>query len=158
MQSSDINWTEVAAIGQAIAAIAGIVGLFFVGFQLRASRQSTDLKNLQKFFEETTNREHALFASKESETDQSKAFVEFVNFLEIYAAAYNKRLIGGISREQIRDQLIETLAVIETNTWSCKKLNEAVTSRSALKELRHFKTRFQKKIDGIIAEENLRGN
>ncbi len=144
------EWTEIAAIGQAIAAISAVAGLFFVGFQIRAAHRSSDLQTLQEFFRTATEREHALLESKGREADQIKAFIEFINFLETYAAAYNKRLLPSVSREQISDKLTESLASIESNSLWSNRLNEAVTGPSALKELMAFRTRHRAEIDRVV--------
>ena len=115
--------------------------MIFAAYQLRLGRRIAVLQALQEFFKTISERERA-FASA-SEGDRENAFVDFLNALELYAAAYIKRLITGVSRELVRDKLIDSLALIENAPHWHEKIEEAVTSEPTFKYLKAFLTKYR---------------
>jgi hypothetical protein len=60
------------------------------------TRRTSDLQALQKLSEDANKREAALMeARSKSEDAWRHALVEFLNFLELYACAYNNGLVIG---------------------------------------------------------------
>ena len=77
--------TDLAlAIGQCVAAAAAILGLAFIGWQVREARKASDIQSLQAFLRDAKEHEHALLKAESPET-KDQAFIEFLNFLETYA-------------------------------------------------------------------------
>ena len=72
---TDFNWTALAAIGQLAAAAVGLIGLVFVGVQVRATRKTSDFHNLLEFDRRAAERENALLCA-ESEATKKQAFFE----------------------------------------------------------------------------------
>ncbi len=63
-------------------------------------------------------REAALSATKDDLAKQRHAFVEFMNFLEIYAAAVNTKLLVGVAREIVEDKIVDSIVeVMITPQW-----------------------------------------
>jgi ADP-ribosylglycohydrolase len=139
------DWTVVAAIGQAAAAAAAAVGLAFSGFQMKAATRVADLQALQEFLRSVTERE-ALLCEADTDERKARAFNEFLNFLEINAAAVNHGLFPKASREQVVDKLCSSIAVLqEASDWR-EALRQAVSSSTALLELVEFMRREKKTI------------
>jgi hypothetical protein len=136
--SFDANfWTAAAAVGQLFAAAAAIAGLFFLGAQVRAGRRVADVQILQEFARETTAREYALVQA-EGDAQKQRAFVEYLNFLEIYAGAMNGKLLPSMSRKLIGDSLSNARATIQTNaTWS-DQFAAAIRTTSTFDEVGRF--------------------
>ena len=71
--------TDLAsAIGQCVAAVAAVVGLGFIGWQVRQARKGSDLQSLQTFLRDAKEHEHALLRATTAE-EKDQAFIEFVN-------------------------------------------------------------------------------
>jgi len=74
---SNEDWAMVAAVGQAIAAVAAVFGLWFVGCQIRYARKTADLQALQQFLKGVTEREDRLL--NPDPNGRKQAFYEFLN-------------------------------------------------------------------------------
>ena len=130
--------TDLAsAIGQCAAAVAAVLGLGFIGWQIREARKTSDFQSLQAFLRDTKEHEHALLKAGTAEA-RDQAFIEFLNFLEAYAAALNGRLFPKITRSIVREKLIDSIAVIEEAPAWHVKLEEAVTSATTFQCLGQF--------------------
>lgn len=146
---TDLDWTALAAIGQLAAAAVGLIGLVFVGVQVRATRKTSDFQNLLEFDRRAAEREDALLRA-ETEATKKQAFFEFLNFLETHAAALNAKLLPGKSRQLIREKLINSIAVItEEPPWH-QTLFDGVTSPTAFAELAKFMRREKGAIDSLV--------
>jgi hypothetical protein len=142
----EINWNTIAAIGQAVAAMASVAGLIFVGVQLKASVRASDREALLEFFRDITAGEAALL--KSDDADKVRHFNEYLNLLEAYATAANKGLLPRTSLTTVVDKICESLAVIEAHGWKTQ-MDAAITSETTFSELSAFRKRHRKKIDGI---------
>ncbi len=146
-----IDWTVVASIGQAVAAIVSIFALVFLGCQIKDERNSADVTSLIEFVRVITDRENIILAA--DETAKDRAFIELLNFLEVYAAATNNRLLLRASRRIVIEKLRDAIALIECiPPWS-DKLNDAMTTKTTFAELRKFATRERTEINQIIVEK-----
>jgi hypothetical protein len=143
------DWLPLA---QFVAAISAVGGLFFTAFSVSRSRRSSDLQTLQQFSDDTNARERALAEAK-SNGDYRHAFNEFLNFLELYACAYNDGLIiGRGSKKIVRHKLIDSFIELEAAQQLHADIGEAIDRRSTLIELRKFKRRFRKEYKQRKAE------
>jgi ATP-dependent DNA ligase len=113
--------------------------VIFAAYQVWLGRRTAVLQALQEFFKTISERERA-FASASSE-QRENAFVDFLNALELYAAAYIKRLVTGVSRELVKDKLIDSLVLIEGAPHWHEKIEDAVTSQPTFKYLKRFVTK-----------------
>jgi hypothetical protein len=129
------DWTPQDCFA-AVTGLAAVAGLFFTGFQIRQTRRATDLRTLQDFAREARDREQALAVGDESE--RTRAFNDYLNFLEIYAAAHNRNLFGRASRDIVRDKLIDVLGMLDAEKHVHPTVEQAVMSESSLTELRRF--------------------
>jgi hypothetical protein len=138
------DWTVAAAAGQVVAAAAAITTLFFVGVQIRIARKTADLQALQEFVKSAAEREACLL-SADTDAKKQQAFFEFLNFLEMNAAAVNGDLFHGKSRTIAVDKLCTSIAVIQEHSAWRDKFNHAITASTTFEELAKF-MRCQRKV------------
>jgi hypothetical protein len=158
------DWVEVAQVTSGIVAACGLMltacGLGVTAWQMRRTRLVADLQALQKFSESANNQETALAdARKKDDTARSHAFNELLNFLELYACAYNHGLIIGpgskkIIRHKLEDSYIELDHAKEWHPQIAKALDRSTT----FAELSEFIRRHRKEIDQRIAERSRRSD
>jgi hypothetical protein len=140
----------LAAIGQLITAGVAALGLIFVGCQIRDARKTADRQALREFLRGVTEREDRLIA--DSNGKKRQAFNEFLNFLEVNAAADNRELFPKTTRSIVVDKLCTSIAVIqEAPDWH-GPFCEAVTSSTTFVELGKFMKRNRKAISDRVAE------
>lgn len=138
-----------AAVGQCVSAAAAVFGLWFIGRQIGEARKASDVQSLQTFLRDTREHERALVAAATLE-DKDHAFIEFLNFLEAYAAATNERLFPKVTRSIVREKLINSIAVItEAQAWH-GKMAEAVTSGTTFQCLSLFMRREKAAIKAVV--------
>jgi hypothetical protein len=118
-----------AAIGSFIAAI----GLFMNAWQFWRNRKATTLQHLQDFFKAMNEREAALASAKGDVAKLSHAFVEYLNFLEIYSAALNGGLFIGVARELVYDKIIDSIVVLGDAPQWHDQIEESFTSHVTYK-------------------------
>jgi hypothetical protein len=147
------DFVPYAQIGSSLAAAAGLV---LTAWQLRRARTTATLQSLQEFFKASNEREAAL---AEAQGNKRHAFIEFMNFLEVYSAAANGGLLAGVTLEIINDKLIDSIVVLmQLGHWH-EVIGGSITSPITYKHLRKFIGRHRKTIDGRYAaaeEEELR--
>ena len=83
-------------------------------------------------------REFALVAASDDGSKQLHAFIEFLNFLEIYSAAFNAKLFIGAAREIVQDKIIDSVVVLETSPHWHDEIEKSITSETTYKHLRRF--------------------
>lgn len=145
---SDKQWSAISAIGTIAQAATALVGLLFVGTQIRQARKTGDLQSLQEFLRATKAHEHALINSIIDE-DREKAFYEFMNFLEIQAAALRGKLFSSVTRKIVREKIRDSVAVIEDIEPWMAKLEAAISSETTFEHLRAFCKRERRHIDRV---------
>jgi hypothetical protein len=143
----------VSSICAAIGLLLTSVGLMVNACGLSRSRRTADLQALQKFSEDANKREAALW--DEDEASRLHAYNEFLNFLELYACAYNNGLIIGrgsqeIVRHKLEDSFIELDAA---NDWH-SHIAAALDRTTTLAEFTKFVSRHRDEIDQRKAERN----
>lgn len=134
------EWAIVAALGQAVAAACAVGALFFVGVQIRAARKATDLKALQEFLRSAVEREEKLLSAPTTDA-RVAAFSEFLNFLEVSAAALNGGLFPETSRRMVHEKIRDSLAVIAANSVWQRAFEDAITTSDTFSELKRFRAR-----------------
>ncbi|MCF7698240.1 hypothetical protein [Loktanella sp. M215] len=143
MMTDDVVISACAALLSAFAAIlsalAAVIGLGFIGWQIRQARKTSDFTTLQAFLKDAKDCENALMSDNLG--DGRKAFIELMNFLEIYAVALNKGLVPKVSRDVIRLKLCDSLAVIQNAPKWHVVLEEAISSPETFEELQKFMTK-----------------
>jgi hypothetical protein len=145
------DWVPVA---QFVAAACAVGGLLFTAFTIGRSRRTADLQALQKFSDDTNAREAAL---AEAQTDSARlhAFNEFLNFLELYACAYNHRLIiGGGSKKIVRHKLIDSFIELDAAKQWHPHVGKAIDRYSTFIELRKFINSHRMEVEQRKAERN----
>lgn len=126
-----------SALAACVAALVAATSAGFAGFQVMLSRRTATLQVLQVFDKAITEREAALAAA---DTDQAKehAFIEFLNFLELYAGIANRTLLAGLALELVRDRLIDSVVVIERAPAWHDAIDNAIFHQDTFGELRKF--------------------
>lgn len=144
----------VAAIGQVAATIISGCGLFFIGYQIRLATRGADLQTLQEFLKSATEREARLC---EAETDEKKrhAFNEFMNFLEIYAAATNGKLLPNTARNIVVDKLCTSIAVLQGEPAWLDQIGATINNSTTFSELSEFYSQHQTEIGRYEQEQKL---
>jgi len=145
------GWVGLGAIGQIAAAAASVIGLFFIWLQIRAARRAADFDHLIHILHEVVVREDAL-VSAPGPVEKRRAFFEFANLLEVFAAAINHRLLPPAARRVVRGQLVDSLVEIEVASEWHSVLQEGLTSVATWEELAKFVHRER----GAIAAASLR--
>ncbi|WID99679.1 hypothetical protein QO058_30220 (plasmid) [Bosea vestrisii] len=138
--------TDLAsAIGQCLSAAAGIFGLGFIGWQISVARRTTDLQALQTFLRDAKEHEGALLRAKgQNELEREQAFIEFLNFMEAYAAALNGKLFPKTSRGIVVDKIVDALTLIAGLPEWHDKLEASITSHTTFSALRRFMQKHKK--------------
>ncbi|MBM3552584.1 MAG: hypothetical protein FJX45_12655 [Alphaproteobacteria bacterium] len=148
------DWTAAGAVGQWASAAITLVGFLFVVRQIGIASKTADLQALQEFVRSATEREACLLGA---DSDQSKqqAFIEFLNFLEMNAAALNGNLFPRTTRSIAVDKLCTSIVVIqEAPSWH-KQFSQAVTASTTFAELAKFMKGQRKSIAARAAEFRL---
>lgn len=140
-----MGWDAVAAIAQVAAAIFALLGLGFVGYQIRLAGKTADFGHLRDLVQDVTVGEQAMLRAA-TDAEREAAFYAFLNLLETYAAAVNAGLLRPASKKIAREKLIDSLAAITSQPQWYPILREAMTSSSVLSELVKFSRREEKAI------------
>lgn len=137
------EWLELA---QLTSSIIAAIGLCATAWQMHRTRRGSDLQALQKFFEDANEREAAL-ATSEGDAARTHAFVEFLNFLEIYACAFNKRLIiGRGTRTMVRHKIQDSCIELQKRSAWHPHIENANDRSTTFIELRRFVRRYKREI------------
>lgn len=145
---SDKQWSAISALGTIAQAVTALLGLLFVGTQIRQARRTGDLQSLQEFLRATKDHEHALINASNDE-HREKGFYEFINFLEIQAAALQGNLFSSVTRKIVREKIRDSVAVIEDIEPWMAKLDAAISSDTTFEHLRDFCKRERRHIDRV---------
>jgi len=130
---------------QIVSSLAAAVGLFLTAWQFRRTRAVATLQSLQEFFKASNEREAAL---AEAQDDKRHAFIEFMNFLEVYSAAANGGLLTGVTLELVNDKLIDSIVVLmQLGHWH-DSIEGSVTGPTTYLHLREFIKRHKKTVEG----------
>ena len=144
-------WTVAASIAQIVAAAASVCGLYFVGAQIRASNKTADIQALQEFSKQTIEREHR-FLNATNAAQKEQAFIEFINFLEMYAAALNGNLVPPVSRKIVSDSVVNSIAAIQMAPAWASKFEDAIRTATTFDELGRFMRSNRPKINCVTEE------
>jgi hypothetical protein len=127
--------------------------LGLTAWQLWRARAVATLQSLQEFVKASNEREAAL---AEAEGDKRHSFIEFMNFLEVYAAAENGGLLPGVTLELVNDKLIDSIVVLmQLGHWH-NVIDGSITGPTTYKHLRRFIRKHKQTIDGryVAAQKN----
>jgi hypothetical protein len=146
------DWVEVAQVTTSIVAACGLVltacGLGATAWQMRRARMTADLQALQKFFDNTIEREAALIAVRgKSEGERQFAFNEFLSFLELYAFAHNRNLFGASSESLVRHKLADSFNVLNQMKEWHTQIEEAIDTSTTMIEFSKFRERHRNEIE-----------
>lgn len=147
--------SEYVSYAQIGSSLAAAVGLGLTAWQLWRARTVATLQSLQEFFKASNEREAAL---AEAEDDKRHAFIEFMNFLEVYSAAANGGLLTGVTLEFANDKLIDSVVVLMQFGYWHDVIDRSVTGPTTYLHLRRFVRRHKKTIAGryTAAQANAR--
>jgi hypothetical protein len=142
------DWVEQVPGGAAAAVglFLTVTGLLLTARQMRRTRQNTDLQVLQKFFETVNKHEYELVHAKDAAA-WTYAFNEFLNFLEIHCAAYNRKQFGPGCKELVRHKLEDCYIELDRNQQCHPLIAKAIDRSTTFLEFRVFVQRNRKEID-----------
>lgn len=126
--------STIAAWAQAIAAL---IGLIFIGCQIRLSRKTSDFQVLIELVDGFQRYEESLISAQYAESKEI-AFVNLLNFLEFCAASSNDGLLHRTSKKIVDLKVRDSLAIIQANPDWHAKLKEAISSPETFEELTKF--------------------
>jgi hypothetical protein len=122
-----------------LSSLLAFGGLVFAAAQIRQARRTAALQALQEFIRSGNERERAILnATASTPAEQHHAFVELLNFLEMYAAAENGKLLVGIAKELVRDKLLDSLAIIDAQARWREVMEKAVITDVNFSHLARF--------------------
>jgi hypothetical protein len=124
-----------------VGTFAAAIGLFINAGQFWRNRKATTLQHLQDFLKTMTEREEALAVAKGDGAKQIHAFVEYLNFLEIYSAALNTKLFIGAAREIVRDKMLDSIVLIDSMPHWHDEIEKSITSGVTYKHIARFMKR-----------------
>lgn len=137
------EWVEVAQMAGTVIAAAG---LLLTALQLSRTRRTADLQAIQKFSEDANKREATLVDAK-SDDERRRAFVEFLNFLELYACAYNNGLVlGNGSKDIVRHKLLDSYIELDGAKEWHPQIAAALDRPTTFSELTKLVTRHRAEI------------
>jgi hypothetical protein len=137
---------DLVPYAQVASTLLAGVGLFFTARQVFRARSIAILQALQEFFKASREREEALKTAAD-EASHRHAFVEFLNFLELYSASSNKQLLSGVARELVTDKLIDDIVVLmQLPAWH-PEVERSRTSEVTYKHIVEFISKNRKTID-----------
>lgn len=91
-------------------------------------------------------RELALADNVNDEAKHLHAFIEFLNFLEIYSAAINAGLLTGVAREIAQDKLLDCAAILESDSYWQEKIEKSKTSETTYQHTIRFARKYNRTI------------
>jgi hypothetical protein len=132
-----LSIVNYVAYAQIVSSSGAAIGLFFTAWQFWRSRRTTSLQHLQEFFKSTIEREAAL-AHASDDQKRRHAFIEYLDFLEVYSAAVIGGLFIGVAKELVRDKLIDSIITLERARQWHEVIQDSVTSVITYKYLIRF--------------------
>ncbi|MDH2406811.1 hypothetical protein QCM77_44330 [Bradyrhizobium sp. SSUT18] len=129
------------------ASTAAAIGLLLSSWQFWRSRKATTLQHIQDFLKSMNEREAALADSQDDPAKQRHAFVEYLNFLEVYAAAVNGRLFVGVARELVCEKIVDSLVVLDAAPDWHQQIESSISSGSTYSHIRKFMSRYRHTFD-----------
>lgn len=141
--TGQLTVADLLPYAQLAAPIAAATGLFVTAWQFARSREATTLQNLQEFFKASNEREAALAEAKD-DAARRHAFVEYLNFLEVYSAAENGGLFIGVARELVRDKIIDSLVVLDAMPQWHQQIEASISSSVTYSHISEFMARHRR--------------
>jgi hypothetical protein len=141
--------SQLVPYAQVAGTFAAAAGLFVNAWQFWRSGRKTTLDHLQDFLAAMNEREATLAETKGDESKQRHAFVEYLNFLEVYSAALNGGLFIGVAREIISDKILDSIVAVESYTHWHSEIEKSITSRTTYKHIRLLMEKQRPTIDAL---------
>jgi hypothetical protein len=126
--------STIAAWAQAAAAL---IGLIFIGWQIRLSRKTSDFQVLTELVDGFQRHEEALNSAQCAES-KHRAFINFLNFLEFCTASSNDGLLHGTSKKIVDLKVRDSLAIIQASPDWHANLEVAISSPETFEEITKF--------------------
>jgi hypothetical protein len=139
--------SEFLPYAQVGGTFAAAIGLFISAWQFWRNRKAATLQHLQDFFKSMNEREAALAAGQGDARRQVHAFVEYLNFLEVYSAAVNDKLFIGVAKELVSDKIIDSLVILDATPEWHDQIESSITSKVTYKHIAEFIARNRRTFD-----------
>lgn len=130
--------SDLLPYAQATGTFLAAVGLLLNAYQTYRGRKTATLQHLQEFMKAMNEREAALAAAKDDAAKQRHAFVEFMNFLEIYSAATNTCLLVGVAREIVEDKIVDSIVELTNAPLWHDEVEQSIRSAATYTHLGRF--------------------
>jgi len=138
---------DLLPYAQLFGTFAAAAGLFISAGQFWRNRKAMTLQHLQDFLKSVNERESALDAAAGDSAKKKHAFVEYLNFLEVYSAAANDGLFIGVARELVCDKILDSLVVIQSAPECHQDFQESISSSVTYSHIRSFLHSHRKSFD-----------
>jgi hypothetical protein len=145
-----LSVAEYVPYAQLVASGGAAIGLCLTAWQFWRSRKATTLQHVQDFFKAVIEREAAL-AHATDDQKRRHAFVEYLDFLEVYSAAVIDGLFIGVAKEFVSDKIIDSIVELERAPQWHEEIQKSKTSVVTYKYLRKFAAKHQGIIDSRLA-------
>lgn len=143
---TESQWAALSAIGTLASAIITMMGLWFVGIQIRTATKVSDIEVLQQFLATAAELEREMREAGSVDAKDA-AFFEYLNYLEFLAAGLQRNIFARLSREFISDKLLDALAMVEFyEPWSAK-LDLAKSTPNAMKYIELYRLKERRLIE-----------
>jgi hypothetical protein len=149
------NVSLVADVATAIAASIAAVGLFLTWRALVAQRRSTDLGTMLALASLAREAEARVSTAEDLEKRQQE-LVNYLNFLEVYAAAVNERLLEEVTMNLARDRIVNDLAILSVSADARERVKCSITSSETFSHIQKFWKNNRVSIELAINRERAR--
>lgn len=137
-----------AAFGQIATAIIALVSIPAILSQMKSARSTSEVQTLIEFHRRVDALEDKLASS--TNEDRYFAFIDYVNFLEVFAGLNNSKALHKISTEIIAKKIISALAIIDISDNFKEMLHNAIDTPSTFSEIKKFMKINKRSIDEEI--------
>ncbi len=145
------------AVYSAVVAIKALrstaIGIQGTAKGLEQQVKAQDLSTLRQFILDVCEREDRLLKAVPMPDDiYQHALADYMNLLEVYAAAVNHNLIETTTSNIVRDRMINDIALVYRHKEISKSIREAKTSKATFVELDRFQKENASAIKRIQSE------
>lgn len=121
-----------------VATTLAAVGLLLTARSNIDQARSNDLNSLFYFVKELREAETRLLLAVRSRDVHQAEIVNYLNILEVSAAAVNRKLFGRSTREMAMDRLVNDISILMSNDLTLSEIENAITAETTFQELGKF--------------------
>lgn len=132
-----------------MTALVAIWTLPAISSQMRSARSTSEAQTLGEFLDRSKALADGLFGVDDSEKRRF-AFLDYANFLELYAGLVNARVLHAKAHEIIRHKLISAFAIIETTPDFSALLISGLDTPDTFMEINRFLHKNKSSINAVV--------